>query len=58
MRLRHSPGSPFVRKVMVVAHEHGLADHIEIVPTSVSPLRANTELARDNPLMKAGIDHR
>jgi glutathione S-transferase len=52
MRLRHSPGSPFVRKVMVVAHEHGLADHIEIVPTSVSPLRANAELARDNPLMK------
>ena len=52
MKLRHSPGSPFVRKVMVVAHEHGLAGRIEIVPTTVSPTEANASLAPENPLMK------
>jgi len=52
MKLRHSPGSPFVRKVMVVAHEHGLVGRIELVPTSVSPIEANASLAVDNPLMK------
>jgi glutathione S-transferase len=52
MKLRHAAASPFVRKVMVVAHEHGLVDRIEIVPTSVSPVEANDSLAIDNPLMK------
>ena len=52
MNLRHAPASPFVRKVMVVAHEHGLAERIEIVSTSVSPVQANDSLAADNPLMK------
>lgn len=32
MRLRHSPTSRFVRKVMVLAHETGLADAIEVLP--------------------------
>jgi hypothetical protein len=31
MRLRHSPTSPFVRKVMVLA-QTGLADAIEVLP--------------------------
>ena len=52
MKLRHSPRSPFVRKVMVVAHEHGLADRIELVATSLSPLQGNDQLALENPLMK------
>lgn len=52
MKLRHSPASPFVRKVMVVAHELGLAGRIEIVPTNVSPTAGNDALASDNPLMK------
>jgi len=33
MRLFWTPASPFVRKVMTVVHETGLADHVEIVPT-------------------------
>ncbi len=52
MKLRHAAASPFVRKVMVVAHEHGLLDRIELVPTLVSPVEANQSLAAENPLMK------
>jgi glutathione S-transferase len=52
MKLRHAAASPFVRKVMVVAHEHGLVDRIELVPTSVSPVQTNDTLAPENPLMK------
>jgi glutathione S-transferase len=48
MRLRHSPSSPFVRKVLSFAHECGLADRIEIVPTQTwDPA---TDLVEDNPL--------
>jgi glutathione S-transferase len=52
MKLRHAAASPFVRKVMVVAHELGLNDRIELVSTAVSPIQANASLATDNPLMK------
>lgn len=45
MKLRHAAASPFVRKVMVCAHELGLAGRIELVPTAVTPIRANAELA-------------
>ncbi len=52
MKLRHNAGSPFVRKVMVVAHEHGLADRIELIATTVAPTQVNDSLAPENPLMK------
>jgi glutathione S-transferase len=52
MKLRHTPRSPFVRKVLVLAHEHGLVDRIELVPTSLSPVQGNDTLALENPLMK------
>jgi glutathione S-transferase len=52
MKLRHAAASPFVRKVMVAAHELGLVDRIELLPTSVSPVQANDGLAAENPLMK------
>src|SRR5712691_2381037 len=52
MKLRHAAGSPFVRKVMVLAHEHGIVDRIELVPTAVSPVQVNDGLAPENPLMK------
>jgi glutathione S-transferase len=52
MKLRHAAASPFVRKVMVAAHELGLIQRIELVPTSVTPIRANEQLAPENPLMK------
>ncbi|HEX6978596.1 MAG TPA: glutathione S-transferase N-terminal domain-containing protein [Alphaproteobacteria bacterium] len=52
MKLFYSPASPFVRKVTVMAHETGLFDRIEPVPTTVAPVQPNLELARQNPLMK------
>jgi glutathione S-transferase len=52
MRLRYSPLSPYVRKVMVVALETGLAERIERVPTTVAPTTPNEDMARENPLVK------
>lgn len=52
MKLYYSGASPFVRKVMVTAIETGLDKKIEKVPTSVSPVQPNKDLAKDNPLMK------
>lgn len=52
MKLFWSPRSPFVRKVMVFAHEAGVADRIETVKTLVSSTAANRELMRVNPLGK------
>lgn len=49
MKLHFSPTSPFVRKVMVAAHEKGLADRIDLT----SPETMTTgELRADNPLEK------
>ncbi len=52
MKLAYSSASPYVRKVMIVALECGLADRIEKVPTAVRPDQPNVALGRDNPLMK------
>ena len=52
MKLRYSPTSPFVRKVMVVAYETGLETLIERVRTAVAPTKRNDEAARENPLVK------
>ena len=41
MKLLWSSRSPFVRKVMLVAHEKGLADRIEQVRTIVAPTKPN-----------------
>src|ERR1700680_4686212 len=52
MKLRHNPASPYARKVMVCAHELGLAGKIELLNTAVSPVETNATLAAENPLMK------
>jgi glutathione S-transferase len=52
MKLFWSPRSPFVRKVMVFAHEAGVAGRIETVKTLVSSTAANRELMKVNPLGK------
>jgi glutathione S-transferase len=52
MKLYHTPTSPFVRKVMVVAHEVGLADRIETTFLRPTPMQPDPVLARDNPLSK------
>jgi glutathione S-transferase len=52
MKLHWSPRSPYVRKVMIVAHELGLADRIETVRTVVGGTTPHAELMRRNPLGK------
>ena len=52
MKLHWSPRSPFVRKVMVVAHELGVAERLETIRTRVSMTAVNPALMTDNPLSK------
>jgi len=52
MTLHWSPRSPFVRKVMVTAHELGLAERIALRRTVVRMDTPNRELLPDNPLSK------
>jgi glutathione S-transferase len=52
MKLHWSPRSPFVRKVMIVAHERGLVDRITCVRTIAATAKPHAELMKDNPLSK------
>jgi glutathione S-transferase len=52
MKLHWSPRSPFVRKVMVVVHELGLADRVACVRTVAASTKPHAGLMQDNPLSK------
>jgi glutathione S-transferase len=52
MKLHWSPRSPFVRKVMIVAHERGIADRLDCVRTVAAMTTPHAELMKDNPLSK------
>jgi glutathione S-transferase len=52
MKLYYSATSPYVRKVMVCAHELGLAGRLELLPTKVVPSEPNRDYARVAPLIK------
>ena len=52
MTLHWSPRSPFVRKVMIVAHELALADRLHCIRTVVGGTTPHLALMRDNPLGK------
>jgi glutathione S-transferase len=52
MKLHWSPRSPYVRKVMIAAHEMGLQDRIECVRTVVGGTKPHLELMTLNPLGK------
>jgi glutathione S-transferase len=52
MQLHYNAASPFVRKVMAVAIETGLAEHIEPVKRRPSPVAPVAEVNADNPLGK------
>ncbi len=52
MKLHWSPRSPYVRKVMVCAHECGLAGRITCERTLVAMNKPNLDLLRSNPLGK------
>lgn len=52
MKLHWSPKSPYVRKVMIVAHETGLVDRLELVRSVAVMAKPNETLMQDNPLSK------
>lgn len=55
MRLYYTPTSPFVRKVLVAAHELGLADRVETIVLRPSPLAVDATLSALNPLNKIPV---
>ena len=50
MKIFFSPASPFVRKCMVIAHELGLADRIERLPSAAGPVARDQTIIPSNPL--------
>jgi len=52
MKLHWSPRSPFVRKVMIVAHEVGIVDRLDCVRSIAAATKPHPELMSDNPLSK------
>lgn len=52
MKLHWSSRSPFVRKVMVAAHELGLVERLTLVRSAVAMSAPNNDLMRDNPLSR------
>jgi len=49
MKLWYSPASPFVRKVLVTAHETGLLSKIKFAEANTSPVNRNPKLVAENP---------
>jgi crotonobetainyl-CoA:carnitine CoA-transferase CaiB-like acyl-CoA transferase/energy-converting hydrogenase Eha subunit C len=52
MKLHWSPKSPYVRKVMITAHELGIAERFELIRSVAAMLKPNAALMVDNPLSK------
>ena len=52
MKLHWSPKSPFVRKVMVCAHEVDVVDRLTLVRSVAAMTKPNPDIMRDNPLSK------
>ena len=52
MKLYYSPTSPYVRKVMVLLHETGQLDDVELIGASGTPLDPADPLLGKNPLTK------
>jgi glutathione S-transferase len=52
LKLHWSPKSPYVRKVMICAHELGVVERLELVRSVAAMLKPNVRLMEDNPLSK------
>jgi len=52
MKLFFSQTSPYVRKVMICAHELGLSNQIELLPSKASPVDRDKSIVEKNPLGK------
>jgi len=49
LKLFYSSASPFVRKVLVCAHEKGVADQIENLTAKAWPVKRDPVIVRENP---------
>jgi len=52
MKLYYAKPSPFVRKVMILAHETGQVDKLEIVEVSTTPVNPHPAVDKSNPVKK------
>jgi glutathione S-transferase len=52
LKIFHSAASPYVRKCMVVAHELGLNERIERLPSAAHPINRDRTIVAHNPLGK------
>ena len=52
MKLHWSPKSPYVRKVMICAHELDVLPRLELVRSVAAMLKPNPSIMADNPLSK------
>jgi glutathione S-transferase len=50
MKVYFSPASPFVRKVLISAHELGLSDRIERLACAAHPINRDPDIVAHNPL--------
>jgi glutathione S-transferase len=50
MKLFYAKTSPFVRKVLVVAHELGLFERLELLPAAAHPINRDATIRAQNPL--------
>jgi glutathione S-transferase len=55
VKLLYQTHSPYARKVLVLAHEAGLAERIEVIHHETSPTRRNDEVFALNPLGKVPV---
>ncbi|MGK9170383.1 glutathione S-transferase [Inquilinus limosus] len=55
MKLLYQTHSPYARKVLVMAHEVGLAGRIEVIHHETSPTRRNEAVYAANPLGKVPV---
>lgn len=52
MKILFSPFSPYVRKCLVTAHELGLGDRVQLLPSNAHPVQRDREIIVNNPLGK------
>jgi glutathione S-transferase len=52
MKLYYAKASPFVRKCLVLAHEAGIADKIELAEVGTTPINVHADVAKSNPIKK------
>jgi glutathione S-transferase len=55
MKLLYQTHSPYARKVLVMAHEAGIADRLDVVHHETSPTRRNETVYAANPLGKVPV---